>query len=394
MSSSISGAPPPNSATAIITRTVTICSGVDKIGKSTTCINLAIALASTGKRVCILDTDPGISSIHRTLGISPHYSLADVVRQECNIRDAISHGPGGISLLFDGGYLNALKKMQAPQRLLLIHQLQSWYQNLDFVLIDSAAAENELDQWIAMADSLLIVLAPESRVLSETSSLLSHLSPPCLKKPMHVVVNRSVEASQAERTFHKFGSTTQKFLDTEVHYCGFIASDDNIRNSVSLQYPVALYDRDDPSCAGFFKLAGVLDTQWAAYHNRGAGLAAALGEDLQKILAEPQQPQVTPASISDNPDKAQLMQAPTLADQLIERDLIGPQELRQVIDALVATGRKAFPAAFSEGVESLDTPAVDAAGEQRSLLNQLRQSGDAGQSLDQLLRDFVKGKQA
>jgi MinD-like ATPase involved in chromosome partitioning or flagellar assembly len=386
MKSTVDQTPSQASATAMRTRYLVVCSGIDKVGKSTVCINLAIALARTGRRVCIIDTDSSVSNAHRSLGLSPGYSLASVARQECNIRDAIGNGPEGIQLLLDGGYRKEAKSLQVLQQRDLLNQIRNWQQDLDLVLVDTTTETDDLEQWMTIADSLLVLLAPQSQVLSETFSLLSHLSPPCIKKPMHLVINRSDGARQAKSTFHKFGAAAKKYLDTELLYCGHIASDDNIRNSVALQYPVALYSREDPTCAAFFELAGMLEHQWAESTSCGAGLA----EGYQWMTSEPASQLFTPANTSNRIDKTQFLQMPALADELIDRGALGPEELRQVIEALLATAHHEFPATFRDNRDNEKGQHADNNNGQQSLLEKLRQSRDANHSLDQRLYDFAK----
>ena len=97
-----------------------------------------------------------------------------------------------------------------------------------------------------------------------------------------------------------------------------------------------------------------------------------------------------PANTANNPDKAQFLQMPALADELIDRGALGPEELQQVIEALLATAHHEFPATFRRaGDKAKVQPAGNNSGQQ-SLLEKLRQSRDTNHSLDQRLYDFAK----
>ncbi len=393
MSSNLSRTLHPLTAPAGRARYLTVCSGADNVGRSSLCINLAIALARDGKRVCILDTDPSISNAHHLLGISPAYSLVSVARGDCNMRDAINNGPGGIMLLHDGGYRAEVEKLKESQQRQLLHQLQAWQQQLDIVLIDTSATDaSGLEAWISIADSLLMVLVPQSRSLSQSFSLLSQLSPSGKKKPMHVVVNRSSGSNQAGAIFEKFSSTVKKYLDTRLQYCGHIESDENIRNSVALQYPVALYDREDPSCARIFDLAAALHDQWTGVEPVGLGLVDLVAASIQQQrVDQPLWPEHSDTHQVTG-GKAQFLQTPALADELIDRGLLGPEELKQVIEALLATAHHEFPATFPGPRGKAKTRVDEGNDGQRALLDKLRQSRPEGLTLDQLLYDHVRRK--
>ncbi len=373
------------------TRFLVVCSGINDVGKSSLSINLAIALAIGGKRVCILDTDSGIGNVHHQLGISADYTLLNVARQDCNMRDAVRSGPGGINLLHDGGYYAQVESLQGSQHRQLLQQLRNWEQSFDLVLIDTTAS-NDSAPWLAIADGLLIVLAPQSRCLGESFALLSHLEFSARRKPMHVVVNRSKGPGQAKQIFEKFGSAVRKYLEIDLHYCGHIAYDDNIRNSAALQYPVALYDKGDPSCKGFFDLATALEAQWELAVPTCGKLARLAGEHIpQRTAAPSSRPERSPGQVSLD-DKQRFLQTPALADELIDQGLLTAQELKQLISDLLATGQHEFPATFPGGRERLSTQTAGASDSRPTLLDKLRQSRHAGLSLDQVLYEYIREK--
>ena len=55
-------------------KVVAVTSGKGGVGKTNTCVNLAIALAKRGKRVMILDADLGLANVDVLLGLQPPFS--------------------------------------------------------------------------------------------------------------------------------------------------------------------------------------------------------------------------------------------------------------------------------------------------------------------------------
>ena len=378
------------------TRYLLVCSGRDGVGKSSVCTNLAIVLARSGKQVCILDTDPGVTNIHRLLDIIPAYTLADVASGNCTLRDAVNQGPGDIRLVLDGGHRQIFAQQNSLQQHSFLRQLQDWERGFDYIFIDTPASDLAgLDYFADVADGLLLVLAPEPAILDETFSLLCHLNP-SRQKAKHIIVNKVSSAIQAKSIFDKFSSKLVKHLGNQVHYCGHIGLDDNIRNSFSLQHPVALYHDQDPSCAAFFKLAQALETQ--AHYGRQA-LVQALqngmiessshGQEISSVSQDESEPARLPSSA-----KEQFMHTPTMADELIDSGLLNGLELRAIVDSLITTGKHEFPKLFA-GEPSDAGPLPDDDLEdnfQQSLLGLLKQNRGTGKSLDQMLHDFLDKK--
>ena len=60
-------------------RVITITSGKGGVGKSNITVNLALALAKMGKRVCIFDADFGLANVDILMGLVPRYNMHHVI---------------------------------------------------------------------------------------------------------------------------------------------------------------------------------------------------------------------------------------------------------------------------------------------------------------------------
>ncbi len=113
-----------------------ITSSVQSEGKSTTTINLAIALADAGKRVALLDTDLRKPKVAEYLGIEGGVGLTDVLIGRADVRDVMQPW-GGRSLYV----LPAGKIPPNPSELLGSHHMGALLESLenafDVVLCDA-----------------------------------------------------------------------------------------------------------------------------------------------------------------------------------------------------------------------------------------------------------------
>lgn len=390
-----------NAPSGQATRYLLLCSGQDGVGKSSIGINLAIVLARTGKRVCLLDADPGVTNAHHLLGIKPPYSLADVANAECSIRDATSTGPGGIHLAVDGNYRSAIEQLDSANQQRFAQQFSNWEQSYDYILIDSSASDIPgMLYFMEVADELLLILAAKASCLSDSFALLHKHGERHQAKPKHIVINRVQNTSQAELAFEKFRAAMEKYLHDNVLYSGYINQDDAIRNGFALQHPVALYEPEDPSCLHFFQLGQTLETQLMAKTEDRQALCQALGIVLDHSL-EPladtshKEAEDTPAVKPQQSAKDQFMQLPAQAQTLIESGSLGATELNSVIEALITLGHRAFEQQFRvSNLAPADTSAsVPADPTQQSLLDVLEHNRSEGRDLDQLLQDFLSQEQ-
>ena len=69
---------------------IVVTSGKGGVGKTTTSANIGTALALSGKKVCLLDTDIGLRNLDVLLGLENRiiYDLVDVTEQKCKIEQA------------------------------------------------------------------------------------------------------------------------------------------------------------------------------------------------------------------------------------------------------------------------------------------------------------------
>lgn len=68
-----------NSGVASPIQVIAVASGKGGVGKTNVSVNLAMALADAGKRVLLLDADLGLANVDVMLGLSPRFTLWDVI---------------------------------------------------------------------------------------------------------------------------------------------------------------------------------------------------------------------------------------------------------------------------------------------------------------------------
>ena len=240
-------------------RVIAISSGKGGVGKSSIAVNLAISLAKTGAKVCLLDADTGLANVNILLGVTPQFSLEHVLYGAKNLDEIMVEGPHGLQLIPGANGISECVSLHSRQQLRLVRELARIEKDFDYLLIDTAAgiADTTLD-FVSAAQYTLVVITPEPTSLTDAFSLIKLLKRRRKRINYQIVVNMTDGGNQAKQVFHRFSSAVEKYIGIKLNYLGFIQKDESLRAAVTLQHPVALFPDADPSSRSFIRLSSAL----------------------------------------------------------------------------------------------------------------------------------------
>ena len=166
-----------------------ITSGKGGVGKSTTSVGLACALAQRGRRVLLIDGDAGLRSLDRMLGVEAElvYDISDVTAGRCEPVRAIYPCPGfpGLFLMPAPGRDEDTIPPDVMRR--LVPLLAPYY---DHVLIDSPAGVGMgFLSAAAAAQRALVVSNPDPVCVRDSSTIRRLLEEQGIRE-QRLVINR------------------------------------------------------------------------------------------------------------------------------------------------------------------------------------------------------------
>ncbi len=92
-------APPKPQGIPGVAGIIAVASGKGGVGKTTVSVNLATAIAQTGRKTLLLDGDMGLANVDVLLGLTPAWNLSHVLEGRCSLEDTILEGPAGLMVV-------------------------------------------------------------------------------------------------------------------------------------------------------------------------------------------------------------------------------------------------------------------------------------------------------
>ncbi|MGK5685621.1 AAA family ATPase [Actinoplanes sp. URMC 104] len=137
--------------------TVLVAGGLDREGRSTTAANLAVALAQSGRRVVLVDTDVRRPALHLMFDLSRDRGLTNVLAGDYKLAETLAAGAiVNLRVLAVGADRDGASDLLAGGLAGLLHELK---QQCDVVVLDSPALLDVADAigLAAQSDQVLLV---------------------------------------------------------------------------------------------------------------------------------------------------------------------------------------------------------------------------------------------
>jgi len=218
------------------TRVIAVTSGKGGVGKTNITANFAYLLSRMGKKALLLDADAGLANIDVILGITPNYNLCHVLRGEKTLREVIVNGPGGIKILPSASGIQEMAELSKGHKLTLLDELDGLDEDIDFMLIDTAAGITGNVMYFNMAaKEVIVVVSTEPTSLTDAYALIKILCQAYRTQRFMLLVNMAKDSTEAKEVYLRLNNATNHFLSLPIEYLGYIPYDQDVPKAVKKQ---------------------------------------------------------------------------------------------------------------------------------------------------------------
>ena len=238
-------------------RVIAVTGGKGGVGKTNVSVNLAVSLAEMGKRTLLMDADLGLANVDVLLGLSPKFTLADLVAGRCQLEDVLLEGPEGLMVVPASSGFRHMAELTPAEHVGLIHVFSELQRALDVMVVDTAAGiTDSVLTFCQAAQDTVVVVCDEPASITDAYALIKVLARERGLDRVHVIANMVRDPNEGRKLYEKLARVCERFLgDVALHYLGAVPQDDWLRRAVQRQQAVVKAYPGSPSARAIAEIA-------------------------------------------------------------------------------------------------------------------------------------------
>ncbi|WP_111640550.1 MinD/ParA family protein [Marinimicrobium alkaliphilum] len=215
---------------------IAVSGGKGGVGKSNISVNLSIALAGLRRRVVLMDADLGLANVDVLLGVKARHNIMDVLEHGMSLSEILVPGPGGIRIVPAASGVQRLSALSNREHAGLINAFNDLSDQMDVLVIDTAAGISEtVISFVRASNEVIVVVCDEPSSITDAYALIKVLSTEHGMQRFRVVANMTRTKNEGQALFNKLSSVCDRFLDVTLQYVGGVPFDENVRKAVQRQ---------------------------------------------------------------------------------------------------------------------------------------------------------------
>ncbi|MCU7856109.1 MAG: MinD/ParA family protein [Candidatus Thiodiazotropha sp. (ex Lucinoma borealis)] len=220
-------------------RVIAVTCGKGGVGKTNISANLGVSLAELGRRVILLDADLGLANLDVVLGMHAERNLSHVMRGECSLEEVMVTGPKGLKVIPGASGIQHMAEMSPAENAGLIHAFSEVANDVDVLLIDTAAGISDLViSFSRAAQEQIVVVCDEPASITDAYAIIKLLNREHGVSRFRILANMVKSVQEGRDLYNKMCRVTDQYLDVMLNYMGSIPYDEQLRKAVRSQKPV------------------------------------------------------------------------------------------------------------------------------------------------------------
>lgn len=237
-------------------RVLAVASGKGGVGKTNVAVNLSLALAGLGRRTVLLDADLGLANVDILLGLRPARNLSHVIEGECALAEILVDGPGGLRIIPASSGIQRMADLAAPERAGLVHAFSALADDIDVLVVDTAAGiAGAVLGFCSAAQEVLVVVCNDPASITDAYALIKVLHQDHGRQRFRILVNKAQTPQEGLVLFQRLQDVTGQFLDVTLDLVATIPLDPGLRRAVQRQRALLDLYPDSPAARAFKDLA-------------------------------------------------------------------------------------------------------------------------------------------
>ena len=257
-------------------KSIAFTSGKGGVGKTNSCVNIAIALVKTGKKVLLLDADFGLANIDIMLKIRPRFTVESMLEKNVPLPEVLCGLPDpdlkGLRVLCSSSGIPEMTAVESEKMRFIIGQLAKAQKFFDYLIIDTGAgiSQNVL-RFNASVSEMIVVTTPEPTALSDAYTLMKVMFVKHGKEKFSLIVNQAKpqESLQVREAILKVVKSNG--LDLKVDLLGNITRDDKLVEAVKRREAVVNFAPHSKSARDCIDIAGKIASSASPFPSSPSG---------------------------------------------------------------------------------------------------------------------------
>ena len=247
------------------TQVIGIASGKGGVGKTITAANLAVALASQGKKVMLFDADLGLANAQIVLGCKAPFNFSHVMDGKKTLKEIIVEAPHGIKLVPGASGIQNLAALNKSQTAAIISAFSEIESEIDFLIVDMAAGlSDSVMTFLCACQKRYIVVKNEPSSIADAYATIKVMLQDFNLNNISLIPNGVISQTDGVRLSKNINTVIKNFLGGNVDYLHSITFDEMILRATKASKCLLDYAPSSNATRDFKELAKIITNQDSA----------------------------------------------------------------------------------------------------------------------------------